>query len=235
MREQFDSLFTKKAELRARRTRTSSGPRRVGKAGWWSTEDTIGPSESETMTFFPIKRSPEFDGDPGEFPFHFLPFASQMFYDGSLAHLPWMQESPDPLSTVMWGTWIEINPRTAEKLAIKQGDLVEVASQHGTLRAPALLTPGIAPDVVAMPIGQGHENFTRYASGRGANPIAIPRADDRVIHGLSCVGGDAGETLCCGSGKVGSVWWQPGLRNLPKRSIAEEGLRNDGSSMGHGD
>ena len=24
-----------------------------------------------------------------------------------------------------------------------------------------------------MPVGQGHENFTRYASARGANPIAL--------------------------------------------------------------
>ena len=24
-----------------------------------------------------------------------------------------------------------------------------------------------------MPVGQGHETFTRYASGRGANPLAI--------------------------------------------------------------
>ena len=24
-----------------------------------------------------------------------------------------------------------------------------------------------------MPIGQGHANFTRYATGRGANPISI--------------------------------------------------------------
>src|SRR5437773_709601 len=32
---------------------------------------------------------------------------------------------------------------------------------------------GIAPDVVAMPAGQGHENVTRYATGRGANPISI--------------------------------------------------------------
>jgi molybdopterin-containing oxidoreductase family iron-sulfur binding subunit len=24
-----------------------------------------------------------------------------------------------------------------------------------------------------MPVGQGHENFTRYASGRGANPFSI--------------------------------------------------------------
>ena len=96
-----------------------------------------------------------------------------MLYDGSLASLPWLQEAPDPLSTVMWGSWIEINPQVAGKLGLKQGDLIEVTSQHGSLRAPALLTPGIAPDVVAMPVGQGHENFTRYATGRGANPIAI--------------------------------------------------------------
>jgi hypothetical protein len=36
-----------------------------------------------------------------------------------------------------------------------------------------MIFPGIAPDVIAMPVGQGHENFTRYASKRGANPIAI--------------------------------------------------------------
>jgi len=24
-----------------------------------------------------------------------------------------------------------------------------------------------------MPVGQGHDTFTRYASGRGANPISI--------------------------------------------------------------
>ena len=36
-----------------------------------------------------------------------------------------------------------------------------------------VITPGIAPDVVAMPVGQGHRFFTRYASGRGANPMEI--------------------------------------------------------------
>jgi anaerobic selenocysteine-containing dehydrogenase len=142
--------------------------------GWWSSGEMLSSPAAGKSSGSPAKNAaPQFDGAPGEFPFHFLPFASQMFYDGSLAHLPWMQEAPDPLSTVMWGTWIEINPRTAEKLNIQQGDVVEVASQHGKLQAPALVTPSIAPDVIAMPIGQGHENFTRYASGRGANPISI--------------------------------------------------------------
>jgi anaerobic selenocysteine-containing dehydrogenase len=141
--------------------------------GWWSTDEKIPTTFAEVMLPSSLQKSAEFDGTPGDFPFHFLPFASQMFYDGSLAHLPWMQEAPDPLSSVMWGTWVEINNRTAEKLGVKMGDTVEVTSQHGKLQAPALVTPAIAPDVIAMPIGQGHTNFTRFASGRGANPISI--------------------------------------------------------------
>ena len=30
-----------------------------------------------------------------------------------------------------------------------------------------------------MPVGQGHETFTRYASGRGENPITILAPVDR--------------------------------------------------------
>ncbi len=142
--------------------------------GWWSAENGAPSAHAGKGTAAAAKNiAAQFDGDAGQFPFYFLPFPSQMFYDGSLAHLPWMQEAPDPMSSAMWGSWVEINPQTAQKLGIAQGDLVEVASQHGTLRAPAMITPGIAPDAVAMPIGQGHEHFTRYASGRGANPIAI--------------------------------------------------------------
>jgi anaerobic selenocysteine-containing dehydrogenase len=116
---------------------------------------------------------PEFAGDAGQFPLHFLPYASTAFLDGSLAHLPWMQELPDPMTTAMWSTWVEINPKTAERLGVGQGDLVEVASQVGAVRAPAFISPSIAPEVVAMPVGQGHQNYTRYATGRGANPIEI--------------------------------------------------------------
>jgi len=141
--------------------------------GWWSVEEKAAPTAVDIAYGAPLKITPQFDGDPSQFPFHLLPYASQMWYDGSLANLPWMQEAPDPISSVMWGSWVEINTQTAAKLGIVQGDLLEVASQHGTLQAPAFVTPGIAPDCVAMPIGQGHTNFTRYASNRGANPISI--------------------------------------------------------------
>ena len=116
---------------------------------------------------------PTFDGDGRQFPFHFLPYPSSAFLDGSVAHLPWLQEMPDPMTSAMWSSWVEINNRTAEKLGIANGDVVEITSSQGTLRAPAYVSPGLAPDIVAMPVGQGHRMFTRYATGRGQNPIAL--------------------------------------------------------------
>ena len=116
---------------------------------------------------------PVFDGEASQYPYHFMPYASQGLYDGSLAHLPWLQEMPDPMTSGMWCSWVEINEKKAIELGIKQGDLIEVTSTQGSVRAPAFLNPGIAPDAVAMPVGQGHTNYTRYASNRGVNPIAI--------------------------------------------------------------
>jgi anaerobic selenocysteine-containing dehydrogenase len=120
-----------------------------------------------------LTKDAEFDGDPGQYGFHFLPYPSIAFLDGSLAHLPLLQELPDPMSSAVWSSWVEINLQTAEKMSIRQGDLVEITSSQGSIRVPAFPSPGIAPDVVAMPAGQGHENYTRYATGRGANPIEI--------------------------------------------------------------
>jgi anaerobic selenocysteine-containing dehydrogenase len=143
--------------------------------GWWSAHGSIAPKTKIPPRSFPAVKNeePQFGGSTAEFPFHFLPYASQQFFDGAFANLPWMQEMPDVLTTGMWCSWVEINPQSAGRLGIEQGDLLEVASQHGKLRAPALLSPGVSPDVIAMPVGQGHEEYGRYASDRGANPLRI--------------------------------------------------------------
>jgi menaquinone reductase, molybdopterin-binding-like subunit len=150
--------------------------------GWWSSptpthssgSKAAASSGSAVTKHGPVAMAtPEFAGAAGDYPFYFLPYVSQSFGDGSLAHLPWLQELPDVLTSAMWSSWVEIHPKTAERLGIQPGDLVEVTSQQGSVRAPAVLSPGIAPDMVAMPAGQGHENFSRYATGRGTNPLSI--------------------------------------------------------------
>ncbi len=114
----------------------------------------------------------QFDGDATQFPMHLIPYPS-VFYDGSAAHLPWLQELPDPMTSAMWSSWIEVNPETAGRLGISEGDIVTITSSQGTLQAAAVVSPGLAPDIVAMPVGQGHQMFTRYASGRGQNPVEL--------------------------------------------------------------
>ena len=94
-------------------------------------------------------------------------------HDGRAANLPWIQELPDAMTSVVYGSWVEMNPKTAKDLGLTEGDLVDVESPEGAVRAPILVYPAIRPDVIAMPIGQGHTNYGRYASNRGTNPLEI--------------------------------------------------------------
>lgn len=120
------------------------------------------------MSFAELRRTPD-----EEYSLNLIVYEHAMLSDGSFANLPRLQELPDPMTGVMWGSWLEINPKTAASLGIGDGDLVEVATQNGSVRAPAVLYPAIRPDVIAMPFGQGHTAYGRYAQNRGANAAAL--------------------------------------------------------------
>jgi len=90
-----------------------------------------------------------------------------------------MQELPDAMTSVVYGTWLEVNPSTAKRLDLTEGDVVRVESLYGSITAPVYIYPAIRPEVLAMPIGQGHSEYGRYAENRGSNPIQIlaPKED----------------------------------------------------------
>jgi len=128
-----------------------------------------------------------------EFPLTLIVYEHAAFGDGSAANLPSLQELPDPLTSVLWGSWVEVNPTTAAAMGIANGDLVEVTTAAGSVQAPALVYPGIRPDCIAMPTGQGHSSFGRYARGRGVNPADLLQIHDQSIERskLTKVGGKA--------------------------------------------
>jgi anaerobic selenocysteine-containing dehydrogenase len=114
-----------------------------------------------------------FVGAETEYAFVLLPFESVKTGDGRGANRPWLQEHPDPMSTVMWNAWLEISPADARELGIEDADLLRVESPTGSIEVHAVIDPAVRPGVVAMPLGQGHADYGRYARGRGANVMAI--------------------------------------------------------------
>jgi len=137
--------------------------------------DQLVPSAASTIAAISDPVS-EFAGSESEYPFVLHPFLTATFLDGRGANLPWLQELPDPMTSVVYGSWVELNPATADELGIEEGDVLEVVSTAGSVRVPALIFPAIRPGVVAMPVGQGHEAYGRYATDRGVNPIHIVAA-----------------------------------------------------------
>lgn len=138
--------------------------------GWFRNADVrIAPDGSGVLNSNLSGSVAEFSGE-GEF--FLVPFVSPTLAEAG-ANKPWLQELPDPTTTVMWNTWIEINPETAHELGIENDDVVKVVSELGEVQAYAYLYPAIRPDTVAIPFGQGHKSYGRYAEGRGSNPVDL--------------------------------------------------------------
>ncbi len=114
---------------------------------------------------------------PGQFMLQVYPHI--YWNEGRNANLGWMQETPDPMTSAVWNSWIEINMQVAHEMGVRTGDLIRITSPYGVMEALAIPYPGIHPGAVAMPMGQGHTVYGRNAAGRGRNPFAIlaPTAD----------------------------------------------------------
>ena len=61
----------------------------------------------------------------------------------------------------MWNTWVEINPEVAAELGIYDDDVVRVVSDFGTIEVSVYIYPGIRPDTLAIPFGQGQTNLLK--------------------------------------------------------------------------
>ena len=143
------------------------------RGGWWDTSARFdGPAPDPPR--LPDPERPAFEsGDSAEFPLHLMPFVSTSLGDGRGAALPWLQATPDPITTATWTTWVEINAREADRLDIDEGDVIEITSRHGSIEALAYPHPAVPPDAVSVPMGQGHSASGRFAAGRGANVLSI--------------------------------------------------------------
>jgi anaerobic selenocysteine-containing dehydrogenase len=136
--------------------------------GWWKNDSGLGAPSSSGALSKKLELAPaESEGE-----FHLLVYPSPVMAEAG-ANKPWLQEIADPTTTVMWNSWLEINPETAHEIGVDNDDVVLVVSPFGSVEVSVYLYPAIRPDVVAIPFGQGHTAYGRYAENRGVNPADL--------------------------------------------------------------
>ncbi len=124
----------------------------------------------EDDDMLPRYEEPEFDGNENDYPFHLRTFKLVTYTERWPPNIPWLQEIYGLHVQEKWDSWVELNPETAQQLEIRDGDVVRVTSSQGRVTLRARLWPGTPPNVVSIPLGQGHTAGGRWAENRGVNP-----------------------------------------------------------------
>ena len=97
-------------------------------------------------------------------------------HDGSYANNGWLQELPKPLFKTTWENVVAISPALASRMAVKSGDIVEVASNDRTIRGPCWVLPGQPDSVVTLFLGYGRTRAGRIGTGIGYDAYRLRSA-----------------------------------------------------------
>ncbi len=98
---------------------------------------------------------------------------SIFFFDGRTSNRTWLQENPQPVSYIVWDSWIDIHPVKAAALEIKEGDGLKISTGKIMVQAPVRITEEIHEHTVGLAIGQGHWALGKIAAGRGINGFSL--------------------------------------------------------------
>jgi MoCo/4Fe-4S cofactor protein with predicted Tat translocation signal len=110
-------------------------------------------------------------GAAGEFELLFR--ADPAAWDGRFANNGWLQELPKPLTKLTWDNAALLSPATAERLGVRNEDVVELAYHSRRVKAPVWVLPGQADGTVTLHLGYGRSRAGRAGTGIGVNASAL--------------------------------------------------------------
>ncbi|MBW2622239.1 MAG: molybdopterin-dependent oxidoreductase [Deltaproteobacteria bacterium] len=115
----------------------------------------------------------------GEYPLLLVPAEQFKMVSGALGNAPYLTKLLEDITLKGNDLGVEINPKTAASLGLKEGDRALLKTKNGEAKVMVHLFGGIQPEVVSAPVGLGHNGFGYYLEGKGVNPmeIVVAKAD----------------------------------------------------------
>jgi molybdopterin-containing oxidoreductase family iron-sulfur binding subunit len=172
--------------------------------------------------------------EPSEKPeLKFLAVPSIRLYDGRGANKSWLNEIPDPVTSIAWETMLMIHPATLEEHGFAHGDILTIESGANAISAPVYSYRGVSPGLMVMQTGQGHNAYGRYAAGFGSSPIDLLSG---TLAGSDFLSYLVTPTSVKRTGRVEALPQTDGSRSQYKRKIALSMIVGNGhSDKGHGE
>jgi molybdopterin-containing oxidoreductase family iron-sulfur binding subunit len=107
--------------------------------------------------------------NPSPETFSLLLYTKAGMPDSSHAYNAWLHELPDPISKVVWDNYVCVAPATADRLGLRDGDVVRIegtgtGSTAGAMELPAFVQPGQHESAVAVALGYGSQLSRRFAN-----------------------------------------------------------------------
>jgi molybdopterin-containing oxidoreductase family iron-sulfur binding subunit len=88
-------------------------------------------------------------------------------WDGHFSENAWMQETPRPLSKLVWENVVQISPSLAARLGASEGDEITVSVPEGSVAGPVHIAEGQADTIVQMTLGYGRRIMGGVSEGLG--------------------------------------------------------------------
>ena len=99
--------------------------------------------------------------------------ASASTFDGRFANIGWLQELPDPNTKLTWDNAALLSHTTAQKLGVKNEDLVAVELKGRMISLPVWIMPGQADWTVVVALGYGRTKAGRIGNYIGQNTYTL--------------------------------------------------------------
>ena len=95
-------------------------------------------------------------------------------WDGQYTNNAWLQELPKPLTKLTWDNALMVSLKTAQRLGVNEGDVLQIKLAGRSLEAPVFVQPGQADDSLALSLGYGRQKGGKVLEGAGVQRIRHP-------------------------------------------------------------
>ncbi|MBA2708706.1 MAG: molybdopterin oxidoreductase, partial [Gemmatimonadaceae bacterium] len=147
--------------------------------------------------------------------------ADPSVYDGRFANNGWLQETPDPLSKLVWDNAALFSKQDAQVLGISSGDMIALTVGERSLDIVTFILPGQPVGVIGLPLGYGRAAAGNVGTGVGFDTYRL-RSSAKLFEASGAMVKKLGRTYPLSTTQNHDILDRVGIQGMAER-VGEKG------------